>query len=173
MASILNVDQINNAAGTSAISIDSSGNTLIPGHVVQVVQGTLGQATVLSSTSFVDTGLTATITPSSTTSKILVITQHVWSHYQTGNVPITFYLTLLRGSTSIGSKEASQGGAASSTNYFYGMLDGTMKVLDSPATTSAVTYKTQVKASSTANNMDMIVSGGGGLSTITLMEIAQ
>jgi len=52
------------------------------------------------------------------------------------------------------------------------MLDGTMKVLDSPATTSAVTYKTQVKASSTANNMDMIVSGGGGLSSITLMEIA-
>lgn len=36
MASILNVDQINNAAGTSAVTIDSSGNVLMTGHVVQV-----------------------------------------------------------------------------------------------------------------------------------------
>ena len=36
MASIINVDQIRNAAGTSAITIDSNGNALIPGHVVQV-----------------------------------------------------------------------------------------------------------------------------------------
>ena len=142
------------------------------GSVLQVVQGTVAQQAILSSASFVDTGVTATITPSSTTSKILVITQHGWSHYQTDNVVITFYLNVLRGSTSIGSKAASQGGAASTTNYFYGALDGTLHVLDSPSTTSAVTYKTQVRAGSTSNNMDMKISSGGGLSSITLMEIA-
>ena len=156
------------------ITEKTSGNGVqIPGHVVQVVNGTVAISATLSSTSFVDTGVAATITPSSTTSKILVITQHGWTHYQTGNVPITFYLNVLRGSTSIGSKAGTQGGAASSTNYFYGALDGTLHVLDNPATTSAVTYKTQVRAGSTANNMDMKISNGGGISSITLMEIAQ
>ena len=154
----------------SLTAVTSAG--LPSGTVLQVVNGTVAVSATLSSTSFVDTGVTATITPSSTTSKILVITQHGWTHYQTGNVPITFYLNVLRGSTSIGSKAETQGGAASSTNYFYGALDGTLHVLDNPATTSAVTYKTQVRAGSTANNMDMKISNGGGISSITLMEIA-
>lgn len=156
----------------SLTAVTSSGIPIRSGSVLQVVQGTVAAQVVLSSTSFVDTGVTATITPSSTASKILVITQHGWTHYQTGNVPITFYLNVLRGSTSIGSKALGQGGAASSTNYFYGALDGTLHILDSPTTTSAVTYKTQVRAGSTANSMDMKISNGGGLSSITLMEIA-
>lgn len=170
MTSILKVSTIQNTAGTAPTAGDLGLN--VTGSVLQVVNGTVAVSATLSSTSFVDTGVTATITPSSTTSKILVITQHGWTHYQSGNVPITFYLNVLRGSTSIGSKTATQGGAASSTNYFYGMLDGTLHVLDNPATTSAVTYKTQVRASSTANNMDMKISNGGGISSITLMEIA-
>jgi hypothetical protein len=154
----------------SLTAVTSAG--LPSGSVLQVVQGTVDAQAVLSSTSFVDTGVTATITPSSTTSKILVITQHGWTHYQTGNVVTTFYLNVLRGSTSIGSKAGTQGGAASSTNYFYGALDGTLNILDSPATTSAVTYKTQVRSGSTANNVEMKISNGSGLSSITLMEIA-
>ena len=53
MASILNVDQINNAAGTSSITIDSSGKALMPGHVVNVtrVQNT-GIDTTLSTSTF-------------------------------------------------------------------------------------------------------------------------
>ena len=169
--STLYVDTITEKTAGNGVQIAD----LVPaaGSVVQVVQGTVAAQAILSSTSFVDTGVTATITPSSTASKILVITQHGWSHYQTGNVPITFYLNVLRGSTAIGDKALTQGGAASSTNYFYGALDGTLHVLDSPATTSAVTYKTQVRAGSTANNMDMKISNGNGLSSITLMEIAQ
>jgi len=72
MASILNVDKINNAAGTSAITIDSNGNTLMPGHILQVVNGTTSTQVSTTSTTYADTGLTATITPSSTSSKILV-----------------------------------------------------------------------------------------------------
>ena len=73
MASILNVDQINNAAGTSAITIDSNGKALMPGHVVQVVQGEKAGTHTSTSTSYVDiTGLSASITPTSTSSKILV-----------------------------------------------------------------------------------------------------
>lgn len=81
MASILNVDQINNAAGTSAVTIDPStgkpsfpnGATLPAGSVVQVVQelGAAGSPTS-NSTSYVDEGIEATITPQFNNSIILV-----------------------------------------------------------------------------------------------------
>ena len=51
MASILNVDQINNAAGTSAITIDANGNTLMPGHVLKVSGTTLSSTTTYSNNS--------------------------------------------------------------------------------------------------------------------------
>ena len=81
MASILNVDQINNAAGTSAVTLDPStgkpsfpnGATLPAGSVIQVVKqfgGSSGPTS--SSTSYVDEGIEATITPQFNNSVILV-----------------------------------------------------------------------------------------------------
>ena len=62
MASILNVDQINNAAGTSAVTIDSSGNVAIPGHVVQVQTTASSLFASLASTTYTDL-LTLNFTP--------------------------------------------------------------------------------------------------------------
>ena len=72
--STLYVDTITEKTSGNGVQIAD----LVPaaGSVVQVVQGTVAAQAILSSTSFVDTGVTATITPSSTASKILVITQH-------------------------------------------------------------------------------------------------
>lgn len=74
MASILNVDQINNAAGTSAVTIDSSGKVLMPGHVVQVVREYNNHPSAISttSTSFTGSGVTAALTPVKNNSLILV-----------------------------------------------------------------------------------------------------
>ncbi len=80
MASILNVDQINNAAGTSAVTIDPStghatfpnGMTLPAGSVVQVQTnyGVGGQGS--ASTTFVDINVSVTITPKRTNSLLIV-----------------------------------------------------------------------------------------------------
>ena len=73
MASELHVDAIKHSGGTSALTIDSSGNVSIPGAVVQMQNATLaGGASSSSATSFTDTGLTVNITPKFATSKIFV-----------------------------------------------------------------------------------------------------
>ena len=161
MASIINVDQINEA---------TSGNgVMIPGHVVQVVQGTT--STVVSATSsFVDTGLTASITPSATSSKILVMVQ------QAGCNPANTFtgpldIKLQRGTTDIHKFGLS---------LFYVNPDlgsGFRSVvnanfLDSPSTTSATTYKTVFKANNGGTSR-VQTDNANSVSTIILMEIAQ
>ena len=68
------------------------------GSVLQVVQGTDNSPANITSTSYVDTGLSASITPSSTSSKILVIVSHSAFVYAPGAIPFA-YLQLLRDST--------------------------------------------------------------------------
>lgn len=90
MASILNVDQINNAAGTSAVTIDAStghatfpnGMTLpagVGGKVLQVAENSGSNTFSSSASSWVTTPVTGTITPLSSTSLIIgVATVAVW-----------------------------------------------------------------------------------------------
>jgi hypothetical protein len=73
MASILNVDQINNAAGTSAVTIDSSGNVNIPGSAVQVVSVDMtSQVAISSSYATFTTIITGSITPKFSGSKFII-----------------------------------------------------------------------------------------------------
>jgi len=141
----------------------------IPGHVVQTVQGTLGSTMQSTSSDFSDTGLTATITPKSASSKILVITSTSGAVQDNATDDEKAKAALLRGSTIISQFETlirtrgGSGGEAApfSINFSY---------LDSPNTTSATTYKTQV-AVITAE----VIYGNlaNSTATITLMEIAQ
>jgi hypothetical protein len=114
------------------------------GSVIQTVQATTATETSTSSTSFVDTNLTASITPSSSSSKILVF---VSGPFYCGNTGYNTYAIsrLLRGSTAlldtnhITDNQAGSGvgvTAASSLNICY---------IDSPATTSSTTYKLQIR----------------------------
>ena len=122
-----------------------------PGTILQVVQGTLG--TTVSKTpsdgNTSDSGLTATITPSSTTSKILV----QYSIFLGQRHSYNAYTRLFRGSTQIGdgTQEGTRpvgnsvvtGYAASGDDqYWIGCASNSF--LDSPATTSATTYKIQI-----------------------------
>ena len=86
MANLINADPTNGlkliSDGSSEIQLQANGSTKAtlnssgfssPGHVLQVVHYLWQSQTSTTSTSYVDSGLTATITPSSTSSKILVI----------------------------------------------------------------------------------------------------
>jgi hypothetical protein len=121
--------------------------TASPGTVLQVVSTTKTDTFTTTSTSFVDiTGLSVSITPSSATSKILVFVSVNGSQQYTVN---RTSLRLLRDSTTVdagtavGSRQAAFGGFSTSDSTIpSGTVSG--NYLDSPATTSSITYKMQV-----------------------------
>lgn len=154
--------------GSSAIAVSQ----LPAGSVIQVVSATYSTSVNITSTSYVDTGLTGSITPTSASSKILVIVNQSMGHYQATNAARLFELQLLRGATMISDRDVYSYGAVGSNTYFETGLDGTQIVLDSPATTSSTTYKTQAKMDSTANDTRLVFQQGSGKSSIILMEIA-
>ena len=127
--------------------------------MLQVVQGTIASGTTTTSTSFVDTGLTVSITPSSSSSKIMVIACCV-NILNDGSNKIEFQL--LRGASVL---QLSVWGANVRTD---GSI--TFSYLDSPATTSSTTYKVQFKTQNAATTA--YISNSNYTSSIVAMEIA-
>lgn len=137
------------------------------GTVLQIVTGSTATGVTNNTNTYTDTGLTASITPKSSTSKVLVfVTQMMGKNNNNAENRIAF--RVLRDSTVIqtGGDLINYAGAV---NYSIGTY-ATM-VLDSPATTSSVTYKTQFM---NPNNTAGVIAqyGTGSTSTIILMEIA-
>ena len=138
------------------------------GGIIQVVQVTKTDQFATSSTSYTDvTGLSASITPTRADSKILV---RVCVMIGTGNTANDNFIRVLRGSTNILTTDfcvRNDEGTSNNTEY-------TIEVLDSPSTTSAITYKLQGKAETN----EIFVNRRGsasvtmGQSTITLMEVS-
>jgi hypothetical protein len=151
--------------GTAGITFPNSTVQASAGQVLQVVQGTYSTQVITTSTSLVDTGLTASITPKFATSKILVIISQAGLNIQTATTGVN--IQLIRGSTSIYSF-GKYTFYSSSTNM-NGGISGCY--LDSPATTSSTTYKTQFLRQDGSGSVQ--VQGFSETSTITLMEIAQ
>ena len=143
----------------------------VGGKVLQVVQTTYSSTSTTTSTSYVDTGHSATITPSSTTSKILVMAVYSLG---SGSTAYATWSKVNRGATEL----IVQGAYAGGNNY--GIMPTSIVYLDSPSTTSATTYKTQFRTdngSGTASyghpvNKTYGVGTAQFTSTITLMEIA-
>jgi hypothetical protein len=154
---------VNNIAPLEGNMINvASGHTLYaPGSVVQVVEGSYDTQTDISTTSYADSGLSVTITPKSSSSKILAITNI--QGYINGTGQLGF--AIVRGSTQI--VEASK--AISFVDNNAAVV--TLTKLDEPNTTNAVTYKVQMKKTSATGTMRINQQDGG--SRITLMEIAQ
>jgi len=117
------------------------------GKIGQVVQGTKTDTASLAS-GFADTGITATITPTATSSKVLIMCQITATAASSGGSTIEAYLRLLRGTTDISQGDSADdrtlvttgiGGARGADDGD----NGTIIFLDSPSTTSATTYKIQ------------------------------
>jgi len=143
------------------------------GKVLQVVNAVYSTETTIASASYEDTGLTATITPSSATSKVLVFVDLVG--YTSRSVgECAGGCQVLRGATVIvngGTNAADIGSAASGAASTAAIGRYSQSYLDSPATTSATTYKVQAKPLTTANSSNFRAQPDSTRSTITLMEI--
>jgi hypothetical protein len=145
-----------------AVTINGSGTiTGVPiGKILQVVTVTKSTSFATSSTSYVDaTGVTLSITPTSISSKVMVFL--TVSGASSVLDKATWY-QILRDATSVGV-------VLSSTFATSGTVQAALTILDSPATTSAVTYKLQMKTQS-ANSST--ISGNSDNTTLTVMEVA-
>jgi hypothetical protein len=159
--------------------LNSTGSIL---QVVQTLKTNSFSATSTGNNVWVDiTGLSASITPSSSSSKILVMYTVYSSHALTTYGRST---RLVRGSTPIAVGDLSGSTPQATTNaymaYAASMVCETATVLDSPATTSSTTYKVQFSAENTNSTYYVNIPGSitndgrsaTTVSSITLMEIS-
>ena len=137
------------------------------GKVLQVVNASTSTAVNSATNTYVDTGLTATITPSSATSKVLVFVSQNGLAKSSANAGTFGALKLLRASTDLATFETQF--AYTNSVLENSVAGASITYLDAPATTSATTYKTQVR--SAGNTSLVVVQAGSSTSTITLMEI--
>jgi hypothetical protein len=149
---------------------------LAGGKVLQVVEGTTSTGVTTTSTTPADTGLSATITPSSATSKILIIISQN-TGFSTQGAAGGGEIRLLRGATVITtdlgftSLYLQAAIPAGRSTIFYRYLASIVK-LDSPNTTSAVTYKTQQRVESGGSSENISTQGNNATSVITLLEVS-
>ena len=148
---------------------DITSSDLPAGSVLQVVQTNDNTSTTSTSTSYVDTNLTASITPTSTSNKILVmLAPHLYvDRNGVSNNYGDCFFNIVRGSTQVHESRIAINFGTTSWGDF--MQRSSLIYLDSPSTTSSTTYKMQIRSSgySVVNNV-----GTYGNSTITLLEIA-
>ena len=161
----------------SIVGVCTSGLTKTGGFgkILQVVQNSYSTQATLNSTSYVDTGLTATITPSSTSSKVLIVgfLSFTTSHFASPYNVYGFGCNIVRGSTEIKAGDTGQ--------YYQAIADSDISYtvfnqphqpifLDSPNTTSATTYKNQAKESDV--NANLTINASSQTSELILMEVA-
>ena len=135
------------------------------GKILQVLQQTYSTATSNGTETYADTGITLNITPTSATSKVMIFVT-VAGMYRSAN-DCSARFQIMRGASSIHEFEKNimnSGGTANqsgSTGSNY---------LDSPATTSATTYKVQFRRNP-AGGGTIYINLSDSISTITLMEV--
>ena len=142
------------------------------GKVLQVVTATYSTPTTITTTTFTDSGLSASITPSSATSKILVFIQQPYEAYRlTDQVGIGYQI--VRGATNIvtTNKDNNWIYVGSGANAAQMKFSPTLMYMDSPSSTSSLTYKSQWALISTGNTGTLIMQTNNDVASITLMEI--
>ena len=138
------------------------------GKVLQVVFGSTSTETRNNTNTLADTGLSASITPSATSSKVLIIVMQNGCDKTAANAGNQMILKLLRGSTQISTLTNNGGYSNYAQPLSFGTVGGCL--LDEPSSTSALTYKTQFSCGN--NTAGVGVQGTGGENShITLIEI--
>jgi hypothetical protein len=155
-------------ANGTVLTADSSTATGLKwaagGKVLQVLQATTGSETSSSSSTYADVGLSVSITPSSASSKVLVMANAVVEK-SSGSGNNAVYTRILRDATQVYEHELSNytGTALQlATNW-------AVSYLDSPATTSATTYKIQFR--NQLNDASIKFNFQTGSAAIIVMEI--
>jgi hypothetical protein len=157
-------------AGTLTTASQSIAKASLPaGSILQVVNAYTVTGTTTTSGTQVDTALSATITPTSASSKILVL-MNGDGYVNRGSTAISYgdmYFYIVRGATTLASgRSAVNFGVATWADMF--PAQNCFVYLDSPATTSSTTYKMQISVS---NSLSLSVPFQS-FATMTLLEIA-
>ena len=150
------------AANLAALGSTANANGAITGSVLQVVNATTSSGFVgTSSTSYVTSGFSASITPKFSTSKILIFANFVG--YTTASL---LRVTIYRGGSNIGSTAGiiQFGGPYSTWSPM------SFSLQDSPATTSSTTYTIYFRVDSSGTGY--VGGDTGNFVTINLLEIA-
>jgi Sec7-like guanine-nucleotide exchange factor len=170
-------------AGTTTLTLPTTNGTIITtgssgqsipkaalptGSVLQVVQATTGTQVTNNTINMVDTNLSASITPTSATSKIIVMFTHNGCQKTAGSSQSAVLINLVRNSTTIYNDAIYANGYTNSSSVF--QSTSSLSYLDSPATTSATTYKTQFANNTNASSA--IVQVDNRVSVMLLLEIA-
>ena len=148
------------SSGITKATLNSSGLSS-PGHVLQVVNATTTTQTVSNSTSYTNTTLTASITPTSSSSKILIIANFILYVANAGGGNAVVGLN--RGGTLIYDR-------AGYNNVGSAQITSAFNYLDTPSTTSATTYTCRLKSSVSGQLVAFGLTGYNNV--ITLLEIA-
>jgi len=140
------------------------------GKVLQVVQDFTTTDESTTSTSYVDTALSVSITPSSASSKILCIASLQVSSSRSTAIECGSLYNLVRTSTQLGeAKFALEVDTSATENRIVPKGHISLIYLDSPATTSSTTYKVQMRSEFASNTTTLATNTG--LSSLILMEI--
>jgi len=154
-------------AATGTVLTSASNTNFPTGSVLQVVSMTTTTGTNSTTTTYVDTAVTLSITPSSSSNKILVIYNLNGMYKSATSSSNSIGYNLVRGATSLGDFGlyfGSTGTALATVGY-----SGMGMYLDSPSTTSSTTYKVQIK--NMTNSSFVGINVDGDISSMTLMEI--
>jgi hypothetical protein len=133
------------------------------GKVLQVEQGTSTTNVFNATTTYADTGLTVTLTPAATSSRIMVMVYVPYTK-TSGSVYVGAQFRLMRDATSIVESNGMYDNQDEEVRQSF-----SMSYLDSPATASSVTYKLQFKNMTASGNA--VVMPGSYLGSIVVMEI--
>lgn len=153
--------------------IASADTVAIPGHVIQVVTDTGTDNVAVSDATFVSLGQSVTITPTSTSSKILIMTDvHMYIQAITGSEWSSSGIRIKRDSTVL--KTDAGFGVAHNINGNADrmMLINYMSYYDSPNTTSSITYSVEGARFEGASSVIFNRSSYGHQGQIIVMEIA-
>ena len=160
------VNATTNVTGALPVANGGTGATSFsPGKIGQVLNTINSSEAASSSSTFATTGLNLSITPTATSSKVLVVVTQAGVGKNSSNTKCQ--LKLQRGTTDIHQFDSDAGYNAGTASNYVG--SSSVCYLDSPNTTSATNYRT-VFASS-ANSSNVSVNTNSSDSTITLMEI--
>lgn len=162
----------NNVTVTGTLTTASQGiafASLPTGSILQVVNATYSTAVTTTGTTLIATGLTASITPKSSTSKILVLIVNPLRRGATSPNGYGMTVRIYRNGSSIFQAMGNLGYTDPSSNFAQSWL-APITYLDSPATTSSTTYAMYFASALSGNQATSCVDGDPA--TITLMEIA-
>ena len=155
-------------AGTVLTTAGVPASAMPAGSVIQVVQGTTETVTSTSSTSYVSTALNASITPSSASSKIIILATSSFWHSQAN---YGGFFSLFRGDHTGTNLFSATGGGDWYGNNSIIRSPFSLHYVDSPSTTSSTTYTVCMKSESASFTVySPVQSGAKGV--IILMEIA-